>query len=125
MSDYTPEMAHDYAARGAAWLDRKCPGWEDRISLDVLNLADADMCVLGQTATCILGPEAYRRDEEGELYGYWRVHRAERWTVRGDEQVCLGFDVPHGGTFAEGDTRYEMLTIAWRQLIRERLAVPV
>lgn len=35
-------------ARGVALLDRKAPGWVDRIDLDTLELSSAFDCVLGQ-----------------------------------------------------------------------------
>lgn len=36
------------AARGAAFMDRKRPGWEKDINLSVLNIGDSERCVLGQ-----------------------------------------------------------------------------
>lgn len=113
--EYTAEMAHEAAARGAAWLDEKCPTWFQEINLTTLDLGDPVYCVLGQTATCLVGP---RDDTSAEyLDPYFRVLRHFRhrstspWTKR------RGFFKPNF------ETSWEMLTIAWTELIRERLAV--
>lgn len=36
------------AARGAAWLDERVPGWADHINLDNFTIASCQKCVLGQ-----------------------------------------------------------------------------
>lgn len=35
-------------SRGAALLDRKVPGWENRIDLDRLDISSTANCILGQ-----------------------------------------------------------------------------
>jgi hypothetical protein len=35
-------------ARGAALLDEKLPGWHERIDLEILDLSETSVCVLGQ-----------------------------------------------------------------------------
>lgn len=44
----TPEQAKENVARGAAFLDQRYPGWEDRIDLGTLTLSSCTQCVLGQ-----------------------------------------------------------------------------
>ena len=34
--------------KGAAFLDYKMPGWDDKISLEALKMNDPDRCILGQ-----------------------------------------------------------------------------
>lgn len=36
------------AARGAAWLDERVPGWAERINPDWFTIASCTKCVLGQ-----------------------------------------------------------------------------
>lgn len=114
--EYTAEMAHKAAERGAAWLDEKCPDWVSKINTDLLDLAKPDLCILGQTANCLVGP-AKLTDFTGG--GYWRVMDSLRLGPFSAWQRQHGFDVPHN-QFDSGP-QYEMLTIAWKQLIRERL----
>lgn len=114
MSEYTAERAHAAAARGAEWLDKTCPTWASEIVLERLNLAQIDFCMLGQTGTCITG----ERNAD-----YFTVLRS----ISNDEEeqdawaTERGFKAPFD--FRDGIVRYEMLTIAWREIIRERLAV--
>ncbi len=35
-------------ARGAAFMDRERPDWENNVDLSTLNLADNEQCILGQ-----------------------------------------------------------------------------
>ena len=35
-------------AKGAAFLDKKCPDWEDRIDLNLLEISSWSWCLLGQ-----------------------------------------------------------------------------
>lgn len=52
MDFYTPderaEVADRRAARGAALLDERVPGWASLVDTDALNLASPYACVLGQ-----------------------------------------------------------------------------
>jgi hypothetical protein len=41
-------IAAERVARGAALLDRECPGWAARIDPDVLDLSHTRLCLLGQ-----------------------------------------------------------------------------
>jgi len=51
MNDLAPETVQARVARGAALLDEKLPGWDQRIDLDRLNLGDCFTCILGQLFT--------------------------------------------------------------------------
>lgn len=116
---YTAEMAHAAVARGAAWLDSKCPDWVGKIDLEALDLGSPELCMLGQTAAC-LGARAEPADAQPD---YWDVLGMLGLEVFAPWQADHGFDVPN--CLSEHSTlAYEMLTIAWKELIRERLAVP-
>lgn len=106
----TPEQAHARAAIGAAWMDEVCSDWFARIDTEALELADSDLCVWGQTAPCLV-PDEY----EPNLTGFSRV--AEHRDLKAGWIEKHGFDAPNGSA-----TEYEMLTIAWREQIRARLA---
>lgn len=92
-------MFEDRVAAGAAWLDEKYPGWEDKIDLGLLNIARADTCVLGQLG---LG------DQYFNLAG----------------RTNTAFLIEHGfdRVFGEPDLNRKLdeLTYAWRLLIRGR-----
>lgn len=117
---YTAEEAHAAVARGAAWLDQKCPDWVDKIDLGMLNLRNPHLCVLGQTAECLIPEDAPR---ESHWSGYGDVVFHYRW-VEKDFSVSgpdwFGFDVSLAGDLTEERAEYEMLTIAWQELIRQR-----
>lgn len=38
----------DRIARGAALLDEEMPGWAEKISLEILDINDSEMCILAQ-----------------------------------------------------------------------------
>lgn len=119
MSKYTAEMAHEAVARGAAWLDEKCPQWVSHIDLEELDLQNGDHCVLGQTATCLVG-----KARDPNVSGYARVTRRRGVDPNGPWVAERGFQVPWlWMDYAKETVAYEMLTIAWKELIRERLAV--
>lgn len=113
---YTDEMAHAAAARGAAWLDKQYPNWVDEINLDRLNIASPTFCVLGQTAKCLLGRPNPKKTAMRN--GYDAV-RFQHPTIR----HRVGWAWKNGFTpeqFDEWKTGAEMLTLAWKVLIRER-----
>lgn len=125
-TEFTAEIAHAAVKRGAAWLDKKCPEWPSEINLALFDLADPDCCMLGQTAECIV-PQSVsdRRPQRTADGGYWRVLDALGINGFGSWPREHGFDVPHGLGLGLSETEmYAMLTIAWREIIRERLGVP-
>ncbi len=92
----TREEAKQRAAAGAAFLDKHDPDWwkSERIALPDLAMGNECACVLGQ------------------LYGiYYKAARILHLTF---EDACgLGFHAPN-------DTAFDILTAAWRELIRAR-----
>jgi hypothetical protein len=98
-------------ARGAALLDEKMPGWETRIDLTQLNLADSCRCVLGQLF------------ERGDMTSGFLYGMRELGWISGIEH---GFD-RNSDSLNPGPS-YEALDEAWIALIKQRhddgLAVP-
>lgn len=112
-TEFTAEQAHAAVARGAAWLDKKCPDWVKEIDLSELDLANAKFCVLGQTAACLI-PDATDVSDYEDVVNHVAPVAQHAWATR------LGFNVPQEKRW-EGGTAYEMLTIAWSEYIRQRL----
>jgi len=92
-------------ARGAALLDERMPGWDQRINLDRLDLHSPCRCILGQ-----IFPASSR---DG---GYWD----------GIKELGLASWGPDpGGAEAYGFTtarNFQMLTAEWRRVIGARRA---
>ena len=94
-------------ADGAAFLDAKLPGWwlENRIDLDIFNMAQDCRCVIG-----FLSPQKHY----GEAV-------SQHWLDLDEESATeLGF----WAGIADGDNldEYDELQHAWTVLIRERRA---
>ena len=85
--------------RGAAWLDRVRPGWEDDIDLTSLEMSECARCIVGQ-----IWGLADRANTPTPAYHY-------------DEDY--GFDV-FDGDISQG--AYEKLAEEWRDLITSRRA---
>jgi hypothetical protein len=118
MSEYTAEMAHAAAARGAAWLDTQCPDWAREIRLERLDLASATFCVLGQTAKCLLGkPNPKRTAMRG---GYEEVRRKHP-AASPDRDWAVEHGFLNDSFGSDFHTEKEMLNIAWAEIIRTRL----
>lgn len=83
-------------ARGAAFLDRKCPGWENKIDLDSLDINNENRCILAQLS--------HRDYFDGLLYfGLKGFEAAEMLGLAGDD----------------GPTE-RVMTPIWKALIEER-----
>lgn len=109
LSALTLDAARARAARGAALLDDRDPGWAARIDPSSLALGDGAACVLGQ-----LWGE-YRTG-----LGRARVIDLSSAPTRFVSPVDLGFQaVSDLGPGAE-DLDYALLTRAWRGLLAER-----
>lgn len=111
---FTSEDAFAAVRLGAAWLDSKCPDWFEEIDLEKLDLEYADTCILGQAAPCLISGSAsymFRYHRVTEFYGM-----SPAWIID------HGFNAPNAAT-KPATAEFEMLGIAWRELIRERLAV--
>lgn len=118
-SKYTAEMAHEAVARGAAWLDERCPDWFKEIKIEELDLGNGYHCILGQTAACLVGPPS-----DDEDCGYVRVTKNRGVSTNGRWVTAHGFQVPWAMLDYEEETiAYEMLGIAWKTRISERLGV--
>lgn len=104
-----PEEVHAAVLRGAEWLDEHCPDWMDHVNLDALQLQSPQYCVLGQTAECLLKDAYPRRADFGDVVGEFQE-------LSNPEEFGFEIGYPSGGVFAS----YEMLNIAWRELIRTR-----
>lgn len=100
-------MSSNEIKAGSAVLDKKAPGWMERINFELLDLGNTCFCVVGQTYPDRPYGEALMEllDEE-------------------DEQVALnmshqyGFDVPPDGNSED----YVLLTQEWKEYILERIA---
>jgi len=90
-------------ARGVALLDRKSPGWDDRVVLRRLNVDDSTRCVLG---------ELYGTYD----YGTFRLH------LGGHQAARHGFQSMLFGQ-RRRDRDFAALTREWRNVIKGRRAV--
>lgn len=99
----TAEAARVRAARGAALLDDRDPGWAAQIDADSLALGDGAACVLGQ-----LWGE-YRLG-----LGRARVLDLSSAPTRFVSPVDLGFQAVGDLGEAAEDLDYALLTRAWR-----------
>lgn len=116
MTEYTAEMAHQAAARGAQWMDKHCPDWVNELNLERLDLSNSEVCVLGQTARCLMPHTPW-----GFSPAYLQVVDVYWPRARHGMATRLGFNVPSECRNTGQLSAYEMLTIAWQELIRERL----
>lgn len=97
-------------------MDRRCPNWINEIDVELLDLSNASSCVLGQSAYCLVqqpAPSPWPLDYGYVVNEFWP--NASHVTA-----TRLGFNVPEPNRQKGGIAAYEMLTIAWRELIRER-----
>lgn len=121
---YTAEEAYAAVARGASWLDQKCPEWTDMIDLEKLSLRSPHMCILGQTAKCLIPEDAPIEFTHWSGYGdVVLYYRAVKHDFLVTDASYYGFDIrPPDELYdpKEETAAYEMLDIAWQELIRAR-----
>lgn len=101
MNDELPPFCERVAA-GAKLLDENEGGWAKRINMTVLDMGEADFCVLGQ------------------LYGnYWdAVAEKERVTLDGKvEPTSTAYEL---GFQSHTDLGYRQLQRCWKDEIRAR-----
>lgn len=95
----------DSAKAGAQFLDTMFPGWCDYISIEKLNLSDAETCILGQ------------------LYGEYSNGLYELELEMWDAEE-LGFDLPSSNfEYDKGNdipSGYYNLTQSWIREIEDR-----
>lgn len=111
MNPYTEE-----AARGAALLDEKNPGWADRIDLSALSMGNPDRCILGQ----LYG---------GFLTALVALDMPCQCTCFGEslpenDATSLGFEVGCTARRSSEDRAYAWLENAWRDEILSRRTIP-
>jgi hypothetical protein len=102
------------AVKGAAWLDRRRPGWQDRIDTSALDLGSASYCIVGQMV------RQGTRDEED-----LDVQLAEE--MGSAYPPGLGFDIGPDAPWNHHlpyHQIYSMLTEAWLAEIAKRRATP-
>ena len=84
--------------KGAAWLDKKMPGWREKINVETLNTFSAGRCVIGQTF--------------GD-YNTWNNEYSDAFCFR------------HGFNLCDSLSKYEVyrreLTMAWAKEIAEEV----
>lgn len=90
-------------ALGMEWLSSVHPGWERRIDLAKLDMADGCACILGQLAD--------QGDDDNCVSGYDAVCRVASFSVGGDLMQVVAWSGDHG--FLAPD-RY------WIDAIKER-----
>ena len=111
-----PYQALERAQRGAKVLDRAFPGWRDQIDLEILDIADCAVCMLGQ----VFGNYNYAWSDDV----MWE--EAERYADGPD-----AFAVDHGFNRAareddddadtgDPDPEYDALTEAWTFVVAGR-----
>lgn len=105
----TADAAHARAARGAALLDDRDPGWAARVDPGALHLGDGAACVLGQ----LWGD--YRHG-----LGRARVIDLSSAPTRFVSPVDLGFQAVGDLGQAAEDLDYAFLTRAWRAEVASR-----
>lgn len=100
----TPDELDEAAARGAAELDRKLPGWTQMIDTDRLDVANSQTCIVGQ-----LG---------GRGHAPWVMFDPSVGTsiVIGEDFVMFS---------PKRLTQYERLTESWIAQIQMRTGIPV
>ncbi len=94
--------------RGAAFLDEHTAGWDDRVSLEELDMADPCHCILGQVYS----------EYNGALERLGLAYSASQW---------LGLEATDDAFAAgvsSGDMRrhYAILDGCWYSLIQDRQA---
>ncbi len=93
-------MLRSRAARGAKLLDRRAPGWWERIEVSRLDLASCPLCVMGQ------------------LFGHYEqgLARLAVWR-RGHE---YGFALPSFESEMSSSEAWVKLTDIWRSIVFKR-----
>jgi hypothetical protein len=107
---------------GVKTLDEKRPNWFLDIDLDIFDIADPCLCVLGQVGAAMIGCEDPRRfedeDENDYLSGYDML--VADWSDEANWEVTShGFEID-----VRCGIRYADLQRAWVRTIREKRGLP-
>lgn len=108
--------------KGAAFLDRRCPGWERKVRQGELDMANACRCVLGQIARALSG------DTGGD---YWTVTQGrarcrgfapalESIAMSDSDTVRRGFNLGNTGPLSNEAVVWPLLNQMWLDQIRVR-----
>jgi hypothetical protein len=120
------------AAHGAAFLDRHIQDWATGIYLNVLQLKNCDMCVLGQLFTSYVKGIVHLGLQDNHILGHdcddpeiTRLDELMQGRQPSENNVFeLGFDLPGEYRRVVKDisiAAYADLTDAWREEIKNRL----
>lgn len=101
----TPQDIPAAAAKGAALLDQKMPGWYQLFNLHILSMSKCSKCILGQ------------------LFSYYQPGLA-CIGITDREGEALGFSIPLDMDSYDKNTytHYPTLTRAWKHEVVTRLA---
>lgn len=105
MEELTVTIARERVARGAALLDRKRPGWFERIDVGTLKLSSCTHCVLGQL--------------------WVSEDKSSRDFSRALQELQLETSEPRLHGFAAHDGGFSLLQDAWIEAIAARLHLVV
>lgn len=96
-------------AAGAAFLDKREPGWDRRIDLDRLDLESACACVLGQL----------HFDKNAPDLSY--IYAIRKLQIQEPRDAEFGFDVLEGAEdFSAEEAEFEELTAEWKRVLTKR-----
>lgn len=96
----TVEAYKERAERGAALLDKRKPGWRDRVSTTWLDVSSVQNCPLGQTY-------GHYSTGKKELFG------SDSW----EETTAHGFTVSKSEAVLDLHGNYKLLTEAWKVVL--------
>lgn len=120
------------AAKGAALLDEKAPGWDAHIDLDTLDLNRFTTCIIGQLEVAIWGfeiddevdpsEESWFGGQSGPGYHEFnaRVKELLEGELEGLNHIGRQAKIVEYGFDNEDGRISDDLTFAWTQLIRSR-----
>lgn len=131
LAPFTPEDARRHVAAGVAWFDSRLPDWAEAIDLNRLDVSNSRLCPFGQNAEALVPPlyfdmlrESTPSNEVCVPPDFHDVLDAlgltDAWAF---EHGFLA--LPSARAFerqidVECRARYEMLQLAWIEVIRER-----
>ena len=105
---------------GCRWLDENFPGWEERIDIHTLDLANGHQCICGQ----VFAEEA--RDNKwsghhGFDYAYSNFFQeANSWIPFDKQDPKRRVLVAHYLGFYSGSEKYAGLKREWKKVLRQR-----
>ena len=110
---YTPERARAASAKGVVFLKERCSDWRAIVDKNKLDMSNPRLCMLGQTAPCLLGAAGDPCDEPFDYHDVVRAFSPDDYTGSDMWAIEHGFDVPYAGNYSIKIMWYEMLKCAW------------